>query len=671
MKTKRFFWVLIALLIVGSLFLAACGGQTPDEEPVVEEKKFLACQVTDVGGIDDKSFNASAWLGVENAIAEFGIEGKFLESQQQTDYEANINAFLEEGCDIIIPVGFLLADATVAAAEANPDVPFAIVDVNWVAADNIYGSGFAMNEGTFLTGYLAAGMTETGVVGTYGGMNIPPVTVFMDGYALGAAYYNEVHGTDVKVLGWDPAVQEGLFTGNFESTDDGRTLTESELDEGADIFMPVGGQIGAGSLAVLEDIGSGYVIGVDRDWTIDYASQADYILASAYKGIDMFVFDQIKAVMDGTFTAGNLAGDIANGHVDIIYGHAAEDKIPAELKAEIEELKTGIVAGEITTLPVVGEEAPTLGSEASPIKVLFVPSVDVDFMIASGELIEQGIFDATGLYVEVSVPTSYAATIEEMCASPTDTIGFIPAMGYALANQLCGVEPALASVRYGWNVYWTMFIVARDSDFQTLADLEGASWGIPSYTSTSGYLFPSAMLAALGITPGELTETGGHSGSVKAIYNGEVDFATAYFSAPLLPEGSWTRETAPDVPEELLAECGVNDEGKMYCGEYRVLDARTTITEEAPDVIQKVRILALSDDIPNDTMSFSPEFPADLKEVIITAITAYVGSDACAETLCNEQFYDWTGVSPIFDENFDGIRNLMEAQGITLENIGE
>ncbi|MEE8357050.1 MAG: BMP family ABC transporter substrate-binding protein, partial [Anaerolineales bacterium] len=218
MKTKRFFWVLIALLIVGSLFLAACGGQTQDEPVVVEEKAFVACQVTDVGGIDDKSFNATAWKGVQDAIAEFGIEGKYLESQQQTDYEANINAFIEEGCDIIIPVGFLLADAVAAAAEANPDMPFAPVDVNWLAADNIYGSGFAIHQPTFLAGYLAAGMTETGIVGVYGGINIPPVAIFMDGYVLGVQKYNEVHGTDVQVLGWDVDLQDGSFVGNFEST---------------------------------------------------------------------------------------------------------------------------------------------------------------------------------------------------------------------------------------------------------------------------------------------------------------------------------------------------------------------------------------------------------------------------------------------------------------------
>jgi phosphonate transport system substrate-binding protein len=312
-----------------------------------------------------------------------------------------------------------------------------------------------------------------------------------------------------------------------------------------------------------------------------------------------------------------------------------------------------------------------LGSEERPIKVLFVPSVDVDFMIASGDLIAQALNEATGLQFTVSVPTSYALTIEEMCASPDDTIGFIPAMGYALANELCGVEPALAAERYGWNVYWTQFVVRRDSDFETLADLEGATWAYPDATSTSGYLYPLAVFDDLGITVGESVEAGGHPQAVTAVYNGEADFGTCYFSPPLLPEGRWSPDMDPDIPDELVPECGLNEDGKMYCGGWRVLDARVPIAEQAPDVIQMVRILGLSKEIPNDTMSFSPDFPTALRETIIQAVTDYIGSEPCDATICNENFYDWTAVGPIADENFDGIRLLMEAQGISLENIGE
>ena len=347
---KKLSVLLVFLLITGVLLGACAPTEEPVvvDEPVVVEDVFLACQVTDVGGIDDKSFNATAWKGMEDAVADFGIEAKYLESQQQTDYAANINAFLEEGCDLIMSVGFLLGDDTAAAAAANPDQSFGIVDVNYLAADNLYGSGFAINEATFLAGYLAAGMTETGIVATYGGIQIPPVEIFMDGFVLGVEKYNEVHGTSVQTLGWDPIARSGLFAGNFESTDDGRTLGESLLDEGADIIMPVAGPVGAGTLAVLEERGTGMIIGVDNDWSVQYANQADIVLVSALKNMDKYVYETIAAVMDGSFAGGNYNGTLENGGVGLGYGGV---DVPADLVAEIDALTPQIIAGEVATLP--------------------------------------------------------------------------------------------------------------------------------------------------------------------------------------------------------------------------------------------------------------------------------------------------------------------------------
>ncbi|RLC98101.1 MAG: hypothetical protein DRI65_18595, partial [Chloroflexota bacterium] len=361
--------VLLVFLLITGVLLGACA---PKEEPVVVDEPvevedvFSACQVTDVGGIDDKSFNATAWKGMEDAVADFGIEAKYLESQQQTDYEANINAFLEEGCDLIMSVGFLLGDATAAAAGANADQMFGIVDVNWLASDNLYGSGFAINEATFLAGYLAAGMTETGIVATYGGIQIPPVEIFMDGFVLGVEYYNEVHGTAVATLGWDPAARNGLFTGNFESTDDGRTMGESLLDEGADIIMPVAGPVGAGTIAVLEERGTGMIIGVDNDWSVQYANQAEIVLVSALKNMDLYVYETIAAAMDGSFVGGNYNGTLENGGVGLGYGGV---DVPADLVAEIEALTPQIIAGEVATLPVVEAAAEVVLPDLGGIEV--------------------------------------------------------------------------------------------------------------------------------------------------------------------------------------------------------------------------------------------------------------------------------------------------------------
>lgn len=344
MQKKLF--AILSLLIIAAFVLVACAPAAAPEEPAIK-----ACQVTDTGGIDDKSFNATAWKGVEDAVNELGVEGKFLESQQQTDYEKNLNAFVEEGCDLIIPVGFLLADATVAAAEANPDIFFSIVDVGWLEAPNIQGQAFQTDEAAFLAGYLAAGVSKTGMLGTFGGIQIPTVTIFMDGFALGAAHYNEVHGTSVKVLGWDIGTQTGLFTNNFESLEDGRLMAEQLMDEGVDIIMPVAGPVGLGTAAAAQERGDVYIVGVDNDWAVVNEAYADITLTSVMKFMDVTTFNAIKAVVEGTFEAGLIMGTLANGGVGLADFHEMAGMVSTDLQAEIDGLATQIIAGEIATSP--------------------------------------------------------------------------------------------------------------------------------------------------------------------------------------------------------------------------------------------------------------------------------------------------------------------------------
>ncbi len=361
--------IVFALLIIASLVFSACApkpaeapaaeapaaeapAEAPAAEVVEETPPAKICQVTDVGGIDDKSFNALAWSGMERAADDFGVEIKYLESQQQSDYEVNLNAFIEEGCDLIISVGFLLADATKAAAEANPDQKFAIIDNGNMGMANVRGNGTVINEGTFLAGYLAAGMTTTGKVATYVGILFPATQAFMDGYAMGVEYYNETKGTNVDVLGWDMVAQKGLETGNFESLDDGRAFAEALMEEGGDIIMPVAGPVGLGSLAAIAEKGSGLLIGVDSDWSVANPDKADFVLASALKKIDVFVYDTVQKVLDGTFAGGeDYILTLENGGTGLGYGSAWESKIPAELKSEIEALVPMIISGEIPTMP--------------------------------------------------------------------------------------------------------------------------------------------------------------------------------------------------------------------------------------------------------------------------------------------------------------------------------
>ncbi|NJN80301.1 MAG: phosphate/phosphite/phosphonate ABC transporter substrate-binding protein [Anaerolineales bacterium] len=307
------------------------------------------------------------------------------------------------------------------------------------------------------------------------------------------------------------------------------------------------------------------------------------------------------------------------------------------------EAPTEVPATEAPTeAPTPTEEPmPAIGSPEHPIKVLFVPSVDANIIVTGGEVMAEALNAATGLTFEVTVPTSYAATIEEMCASPTDTMAFIPGLGYAIASQLCGVDVSFKAIRFGYPVYWAQYIVARDSEFQTLADLEGATWGFGDQGSTSGYMVPFVELTEAGITPGEQVQTGGHNQTVTAVYNGEVDFGTTFYSVPLNPEGApvftydeylsgaITSLDQYEVPAESIANCAPNeDASRLFCDGYRVLDARANIRTEAPDVMQKVRILAVSQAIPNDTLSFGPEFPADVRAQIEAALTAFAETDA-------------------------------------------
>jgi phosphonate transport system substrate-binding protein len=328
-----------------------------------------------------------------------------------------------------------------------------------------------------------------------------------------------------------------------------------------------------------------------------------------------------------------------------------------------------------TAEPEPTDEPPAqaaLGSPERPIKVMFVPSVDAQVIVSGGEIMAAALKEATGLEFVVSVPTSYAATIEEMCASPEDTMGFIPGLGYVLANELCGVDVSFKAERFGWDVYWTQILVQRDSGIESMEDLEGLSWAYPDAGSTSGYMAALVMFSDYGITPGETVEAGGHTGVVRAIYNGEADFGTTFFSPPLMPEGEWEVGMDPDIPEDLFEDCAPSDDGgQLLCDGWRVLDARASLRTEAPDIVQQVKILEISPPIPNDTLSFGPDFPADLRAEIEQALVEFSQTEAWEDSIGNQDFYGWTSLSPANDAEYDFIRGMVELAGITLEGLGQ
>jgi len=356
---KKLYVVVVALL-VASFVLTACGG-------TAASGKFKVGQVTDLGGIDDKSFNATAYKGIEQAVSELDVEGKYLESQQQSDYAKNIQQFLDEKTDLIVTVGFLLGVDTATVAKANPDQKFAIVDYAypdcWPGATegkdcgsstdlpNVLGLTFSTDQAAFLAGYAAAASTQTGKVATFGGINIPTVTIFMKGFEAGVKYYNQQKGTEVEVLGWDTAASDGSFTGNFESTDDGRSFAESFVQEGADIVMPVAGPVGLGSAAYCKESGACKIVGVDTDWTVSASEYTDVILTSVLKNMNVAVFEAIKAAKEGTFKGGVYVGTLVNKGVDIAPVAGAS----SELNAELEAIKQQLIDGSLTVDGVLGQ----------------------------------------------------------------------------------------------------------------------------------------------------------------------------------------------------------------------------------------------------------------------------------------------------------------------------
>ncbi|WP_179806160.1 BMP family lipoprotein [Micromonospora purpureochromogenes] len=335
-------------LVLGA---AACGEAPEDDNNAGNgAKKYSACMVTDVGGIDDKSFNTSAWKGLQEAQkANSNIDIKNVQSKAEADYEVNLNGFVNQKCDFILAVGGLMSDATKKAAAAHPDQQFGIVDAN-PGVDNVYPMQFDTAQAAFQAGYLAAGMSKTEKVGTYGGLPIPPVTIFMDGFADGVAYYNKAKSKNVQVLGWDKATQKGSFTNDFVKQDEGKKVSDTLVAQGADIIMPVAGGAGLGTTAAAQASGGKFsVVWVDVDGC-ESTPNCGVLLTTVVKNIPDAVKEAVLKAAGGEKLQAKpgFVGNLANNGVSIAPYHDFESKVPAELKAEVDKIKADIAAGTIT-----------------------------------------------------------------------------------------------------------------------------------------------------------------------------------------------------------------------------------------------------------------------------------------------------------------------------------
>jgi basic membrane protein A and related proteins len=339
--------LILAVLMIASMVLTACGPTAGGST------KLKIGLVTDTGGVNDKSFNQSAWAGVQKAQKDLGYDAKFIESKQTTDYEKNIDTFATQGYDVIVTVGFLMGDATAAKAKQYPKIKFAIIDnayfptkgstacpetvkdcYNDGGLKNVTSLMFEEDEVGFLAGVLAAGMSKTGTICTVSGMEIPPVERYVIGFQAGAQWQKA--GT--KAL--------NVYIPSFVDPATGKSTAVSMIGQGCDVIFGVGGNTGNGGLLAAKE-GNLMAIGVDVDQYQTYAEVQSALISSAMKNVDVAVFNYLKSINDKTDKAGALTANLTNGGVGLAPFHDWDSKIPADLKTKIQQATDGIKSGTI------------------------------------------------------------------------------------------------------------------------------------------------------------------------------------------------------------------------------------------------------------------------------------------------------------------------------------
>jgi len=330
---------IVAVLAAASL--AVAGAVTP-----ASASSTKACLALDTGGVDDKSFNASAWAGAQS-VQGSGVTVKYLVAQSDADYAPNIKKLVDEGCNIVIGVGFLIAGAIEDAAKKNPKTNFAIVDSGPAGVPNHKALLFATNQSSFLAGYLAASYSKTGVVATYGGMNFPGVTDFMDGFVKGVAHYNKVKKKSVKALGWDPAKKDGTFVGNFSDSAKALQISKNFELQNADVIFPVAGGLGGATAQNAMTSKKSVVIWVDSDGVIAAPQYKSVLITSVLKGVGTSVAQVIRDQKSGKFSSTPYLGTIKNKGTGLAPFYDYDSKISQKTKDELKRISLAIAAGSL------------------------------------------------------------------------------------------------------------------------------------------------------------------------------------------------------------------------------------------------------------------------------------------------------------------------------------
>jgi len=327
--------ILSAVFFIMTASLFAAGNQdkpAPAPAPAMEEKKvepMSVSMVTDVGGVNDQSFNQSAWEGLQRAEKELGLKVSYKESKQNADYMPNMESALDDGNDLIWGIGFMMADAILEAAQNNPDQKYAIIDSAYQdSPSNLVGVVFKANEASYLVGYIAGKMTKTGKVGFIGGIKFALIEEFEYGFKAGV----KQAGADIEVL--------TQYAESFTDAAKGKSIANSMYQQGADIIFHAAGGVGNGLIEAAKEQGK-WAIGVDKDQN-DLAP--DNVLTSAMKRVDNGIFNLSKALADGKFPGGTtVVYGLKEGGVGI--APTSSKHVPADILAEVKKLEKMIIDG--------------------------------------------------------------------------------------------------------------------------------------------------------------------------------------------------------------------------------------------------------------------------------------------------------------------------------------
>ncbi|HEY3415215.1 MAG TPA: BMP family ABC transporter substrate-binding protein [Armatimonadota bacterium] len=325
-------WI-ISLAAVASL--AGCQPKQSTPGPAGGSKKLLLGVVTDRGGINDQSFNASAWRGAQNAQKDLGVEARYAQSQMESDYARNLRSYAKQGYDLIVAVGYLEQDAynQVAAEYKDTKTKFVIIDGQAANTPNAAGITFKEQEGSFLVGALAAGMSKTGTIGFIGGMHGPVIGRFESGYVAGA----KMMRPDIKII--------SQYTESWDDSSKGQIQAQQQFSTGADIIFHAAGKCGLGVINAAKLQGPGrYAIGVDSDQ--DHLAPGK-VLTSMVKNVDKAVYDFTQKVKSNQFTPGDHQYGLKENGVGLSEMKYTRKDVPADVMAKVDAFKQKIIAGDI------------------------------------------------------------------------------------------------------------------------------------------------------------------------------------------------------------------------------------------------------------------------------------------------------------------------------------